>query len=198
MINSVIFICGAGGDAGMTYVPALKEFCESFGMNFYAPHMPGFDDGITYEKYKSSFEQTVAKIADLKNTLVIGQSIGTNFVVKYLAENPINIAGYISVSALSRGFDKPVPQTAINRVGPLLNSFGPTKEQYKKFKSYSFPKFSIYGGKDCFFTKANLENYANLIGAKKYYDPDGVHCTISENITEHKLLHKVIKENFCK
>ena len=33
------------------------------------------------------------------------------------------------------------------------------------------------------------------LGAK-FYDKDGVHCTISENITTHGLLHKVIEENF--
>lgn len=27
-IKNVVFICGAGGDAGMTYVAELKKFCE--------------------------------------------------------------------------------------------------------------------------------------------------------------------------
>ena len=59
-----------------------------------------------------------------------------------------------------------------------------------------FKKISIYGGKDCLFTKKNLEYYANLIGAKKYYDENGVHCVISEKVSEHKLLHEVLSSNF--
>ena len=77
-----------------------------------------------------------------------------------------------------------------------LKSFYATDKEYEDFKNLNFSKFSIYGGKDCFFTKENLKNYARKIGAKEYFDKDGVHCTISENVKTHHLLHKVIKENF--
>lgn len=86
-IENVVFICGAGGDAGMTYVPKLKEFCEENGLHFFAPHMPSFEDGITYKKYEMSFENTAKRI-EPQHTLVVAQSVGTNFFVKYFASNP--------------------------------------------------------------------------------------------------------------
>ena len=193
-IKNVVFICGAGGDAGMTYVTELKKFCEQKGYNFYAPHMPAFADGITYEKYKSSFEKTCENL-DWSTTLIVCQSVGTNFIVKYFGTNPLDIAGYISVSGFSKDLDKPLPQETLDRL-KILNDFRPSAEDYTKFKNTAFPKYSIYGGKDIFFTPGNLEGYADMIGSDKYFDENGVHCTISENVTKHELLHKVIDENF--
>lgn len=77
-----------------------------------------------------------------------------------------------------------------------MDDFRPTEEDYAKFKALKIPKFAIYGGKDCFFTVKNLEGYADNIGAVKLYDPNGVHGTIKENVTRHKLLHEVISKNF--
>ncbi len=194
MVKNVVFVCGAGGDAGMTYVSELEKFCKSNGWKFYAPHMPGFVDGITYKKYEISFEE-VCKNIDLSDTLIIAQSVGTNFVVKYFSDKKSPLAGYISVSGFSSELDKDVSKEVTERL-KCLDGFKPNQEQFNIFKNLDFPKFSIYGGKDCFFTTKNLDDYANLIGSKKYFDKNGVHCTISENVRKHELLHKVIEDNF--
>ena len=196
MVENVVFICGLGGDAGMTYVKNLKIFCESKGMKFFAPHMPSFEEGISYEKYVKSFEVLVNKEKiNLTKTLLIGQSAGTNFAVKYFANHPTNLKGYISVSGFSRQADrKGVDAGKLS----VLESFFPTNEEYFVFKALNFPKYSILGGEDCFFTIKNLKEYAARIGAKEYFDKNGVHCTISENVQTHNLLHKVIQENFVK
>ena len=103
-----IFICGLGGDKGMTYVPNLKKFLEDNGHRFYAPHMPSFEDGITYDKYKESFEELIIneKLTDSSDIVIIAQSAGTNFMVKYFANNPINICGYISCAGFYSMVDK--------------------------------------------------------------------------------------------
>lgn len=197
MIKDVIFICGLGGDAGMTYVQSLKDFCEKKGFNFYAPHMPSYEDVITYDKYKASFENLLKQqnIKDFENVLIIAQSAGTNFIVKYLANSPLNLGGYISCSGFSGEADRGLSKETKERLS-VLNSFFPTEQEYKKFKEMNFKKYSIFGGKDCFFTTNNLSKYAELIGAEKIFDKNGVHCTISENVKTHKLLHSVIEQNF--
>ncbi len=196
MVKNVIFVCGLGGDAGMTYVAELKNFCESKSMNFFAPKMPNFEDGITYQKYVESFENLLEhKKINLSETLVIGQSAGTNFAVKYFANHPTILSGYISVSGFSAKPDQPLFKNSTKL--SALESFYATDKEYEIFKNLLFPKFSIYGGKDCFFTKKNLKNYATKIGAKEYFDKNGVHCTIAENVRTHLLLHKVIEENFA-
>ena len=192
----VIFVCGLGGDAGMTYVKSLKILCEKKGFEFFAPSMPSFEERITYEKYVERFEKLVKKERiDLADVLLIGQSAGTNFAVKYFANHPTELKGYISVSGFSKGADRNLPEGALKKLS-VIEGFRPTEKEYEVFKNFKFPKFSVFGGKDCFFTKENLEDYASLIGVKKFYDKDGVHCTISENITTHGLLHKVIEENY--
>lgn len=181
----------------MTYVESLKKFCHEKNMRFFAPTMPTFEEGITYQKYVDSFENLLKhEKIDLDDTLLIGQSAGTNFAVKYFAKHPTNLKGYISVSGFSGKPDQPLYKNSQKL--SALESFYPNDEEFKIFKNLKFPKFSIFGGKDCFFTKENLENYAHKIGAKEYFDKNGVHCTISENIKTHLLLHKVIDENFSK
>ncbi len=197
MIKEVIFICGLGGDVGMTYVPNLKKFCENKGYKFYAPSMPSFEDGITYDKYKKSFENLIKKekIENFENVLLIGQSAGTNFVVKYLANKPLKIGGYVSCAGFSGCADQNISEDVKLRLS-VVNTFFPTEDEYKRFKELPFKKYSIYGGKDCFFTLSNLEKYAEKIGAKKIYDKNGVHGTISENVKTHKLLHEIIEQYF--
>ncbi len=193
--KNIVFICGLGGDAGMTYVPNLKLFCNKRNMRFYAPSMPSFEEGISYQKYVNNFEKFVEhEKINLEETLLIAQSAGTNFAVKYFSKHPFNFKGYISVSGFSKQPDQLLSKN--NQKLSVLESFYPTEKEYEIFKNLNFPKFSIYGGKDCFFTKENLKNYAIKIGAKEYFDQNGVHCTISENIKTHSLLHKVIEENF--
>lgn len=197
MIKEVIFICGLGGDAGMTYVPELKRFCEERGVKFYAPHMPSFQEGITYDKYKKSFDNLIKeeKIKNFEKVLIVCQSAGTNFIVKYLANNPIKLGGYISCAGFSAGPDQAISDEIKSRLS-VLNSFFPTESEYDKFRALPFKMYSIFGGRDCFFTYENLSNYAEKIGAEKIFDRDGLHGTIRENVTEHKLLHQVIEEKF--
>ncbi len=197
MINTVIFICGLGGDAGMTYAENLKAYCENRGLKFYAPHMPSFEDGITYEKYKKSFEKLIKdeNIKNFEKVLIIGQSAGTNFTVKYCANNSLNIGGYISCAGFAKCADQNISDETRTKLS-VLKTFYPTKAEFEMFKNMKFKKYSIYGGKDCLFTVDNLSMYAELIGAERFFDKNGVHGTISENVKTHKLLHKVIEEKF--
>ena len=64
----------------------------------------GKDETITYRKYVNRFEKLVkCENIDLSETLLIAQSAGTNFAVKYFAKHPTNLKGYISVSGFSGG-----------------------------------------------------------------------------------------------
>ena len=193
----IIFICGLGGDAGMTYVDSLRSFCIEHGHQFYAPKMPSFEDGITYDKYKSSFNNLLEseKFSDFNDCIIIAQSAGTNFIVKYFSENPLNICGYISCAGFRNPADKKISNETKEKL-KVLDTFYPSKADYKNFKKLKFKKFSIFGGKDCFFTKRNLKKYARAIGSVEVFDKNGLHGTISENVQTHSLLHKVLNQNF--
>ena len=102
---------------------------------------------------------------DFSDTLLVCQSAGTNFAVKYFSHSPATLKGYISVSGFSSKPDRP----NIKGVGRLqvLETFYASNKEYETFKNLNFPKFSIYGGKDCLFTVNNLKTYAQKIGAKQ-------------------------------
>lgn len=103
----------------------------------------------------------------------------------------MKIGGYISCA----GFRFPPDRVSLDKFS-ALKSFYPTNKQYEIFKNLPFKKYSIFGGKDCFFTTENLTKYADDIGSEKIFDKNGLHGTISENVKVHKLLHKVIEEKF--
>lgn len=189
-----IFICGLNGD---TYTESLKEFCTNKGHEFFAPKMPTFNEGITYDKYKLALDKLIKEenITDFSDVIIIAQSAGTNFIVKYFATSPLNIHAYISCAGFYDFADRDISDDVRNRL-KVLDTFFPTKEDYTKFKKLQFKKFSIIGGKDCFFTLKNLKKYATAINSTQIFDPNGVHGTHKENIKTHTLLHKVIEENF--
>jgi len=196
-VKNIIFICGAGGDKGATYAPALKEFCEKLGYKFYFPAMPGFDEEITYNKYSRSFENTLNQIDETENTIVIAQSAGNWFFVKYLYEHDIRFHSFISCATAASVLDKPFESTVKDKLLDISKEFMPTISMFDKFRKLPFEnKVFLYGGKDRFFSRDAQEAWGSLIGAQKWFIEDMPHFTTSENIKEFKELHNLIQNNF--
>ena len=98
MFNNVVIIHGVGGLHREPYFNALKLKCENLGMTVYMPSLGGYRDNITYDMWQNYFDENILPIINDK-TLLIAQSMGTQFVVKYFAANKINVGLYISLAA---------------------------------------------------------------------------------------------------
>jgi predicted alpha/beta hydrolase family esterase len=71
--------------------------------------------------------------------------------------------------------------------------FKVSKEEYKKFAGFSFPKYSCYSNNDNYFGQLNLESYANDIGAKHIFLKDKGHFSITDGVYEFPEVIDIIK-----
>lgn len=123
-----------------------------------------------------------------KDTIVLAQSVGTSFIVKYLAEKKAEIGCYISCAAPYNvtKFRKEIKDAA-QRFVVAAKTFVPNKKEYSAFKSLPFKKYSFYSDNDCFFNQSNLEEYVKSVGSLGIMLPNKNHFSVDgapEELTE--------------
>lgn len=201
-MKKVVIIHGLGGPKE-TYFPHLSETCKKLGLEVLMPNLGSYHDegGTSYQIWKSKFDKEILPYLDT-DTLVITNSLGTTFFVKYFAERKVQIGAYISCAG---GYNpSEMRPTAPERILTneialrTLRSFVPQKEEFETVKNLDFPKYSFFSDNDRFFFQESLENYSKSIGSKpilikgmSHFDmtPDGEWFT---NFTELEDLVKQI------
>ena len=128
------------------------------------PSLGGYKENTSYESWKDFFDKNLKQEFG-KDTIVIAQSIGTQFLVKYLPKTNLELGLYISCCA-PRTMQACFGDNALR--DRVSTSFIPSNEEFESFKNLSFPKHSFYSNNDTFFTLKNLEDYADAIGAEKH------------------------------
>lgn len=192
MIKNVVLIHGIGGLAREAYFPHLKSACEGLGLKVYMFDLGGYRQNTSYQKWESYFNGELSGM-DWANTLVVAQSLGTSFAVKYFSEQKIKIGTYISCAG---PFDvTQTRSTAPERVQqfPRISMFfKPSEEQFAFFGNMDFPKYSFYSDNDPMFEVENLKKYSELIGAKTYVTHKG-HYSFDDGVIEFDELEDLIR-----
>lgn len=165
MIKRVVIIHGIGGLSREPYFPHLKSFCEGLGLEVIMPELGGYRQNINYDTWATYFDENIKHKLN-KETLVIAQSIGTNFIVRYLLNNDLSVGAYISCAGASNCVQ--TRSSATERVklfAPAAKTFKITSDEFESFKKLGFQKYSLYSDNDMFFEQNNLENYSKAIGS---------------------------------
>ncbi len=193
MYNKVVLIHGIGGLNRELYFPSLKRYLENLGIEVMMPSLGGYRDGTTYSHWESYFDKEILSNLD-ENTIVVAQSMGTQFAVKYIANKKLNIGLYISTAGPKNVLDMK-PEIGEKREVYKLTShqFVPTDSEFEMFKNLPFEKFSFYSNNDNFFNEENLESYAEAIGATKCFLEDKAHFNKEEIALGFKELEEFIK-----
>lgn len=164
MFKNAILIHGIGGLSKELFFPKTKTLLESFGLEVFMPSLKSYNENISYDSWKDYFDKKLKdKIG--KDTIVVAQSLGTQFIVKYLHDAGVRPGLYISCCAprnIEECFGKKEQR---DRVATL---FIPTSEEFESFKQMRFEKHSFFSDNDTFFSQGNLEAYADAIGAQKH------------------------------
>lgn len=193
MYNKVVLIHGIGGVNREVYFPALKKYLENMGVEVFMPSLGGYKDGTTYSKWENHFDKEILPKLD-KNTIIVAQSMGTQFAVKYIAKRSPGIGLYISTAGPKNVLDMK-PEIGEKREVYKLTSkqFVPTEDEFNKFKNLPFEKFSFYSNDDNFFNEQNLESYAEAIGATKCFLKNKSHFNKEEIASGFTELEEFIK-----
>lgn len=186
-MKNIILIHGIGGLHRETYFEHLKEFCQDLNLKVVMPQLGGYRNGITFQTWKELFDNNYKSLLN-KETIVLAQSIGTQFIVKYLAENKLILGAYISCAApYNATIFRDEIKEAAQRFVVAAKTFIPNEKEYKAFNSLPFKKYSFYSNNDCFFEQSNLEKYVNAIGSvgtllpnKSHFSVDGAPAKLKE------------------
>lgn len=191
-MKNVVLIHGNGGLIKEPYFPHLKDFCTSLGLQVFMPELGGKNDGITYESWKNIFDDEILSYIN-SETIIVAQSLGTQFAVKYLSEKNLNVGAYISCAA---PYDILQLRKTLLDITPSVNTTSkkikPSKAEFAKFKSFNFPKYSLFSDNDKFFEQSNLERYSNEIGSIPVLTKGKGHYNFSTGITKLDELEDLI------
>lgn len=157
-------IHGIGGLNREMYFPKTKAFLEKLGLQVFMPSLGGYRENTSYTLWKDYFDKNLKGELG-EDTIVIAQSVGTQFIVKYLCETGLKVGLYVSCCG-PRFINKCLFENTLR--DKFAFKFKLTKKEFEFFKNLDFPKHSFYSDNDNFFDIKNLEAYADAIGAEKH------------------------------
>ncbi len=197
-MKKIVIIHGLGGLKEM-YFPHLAQTCKNLGLLIYMPNLGSYHDveGIDYQKWNKRFKDNLPFKLD-KETIVVANSLGTQFAVKYFAENELEIKAYISVAGAYKITEMraTAPERVLNAKW-VTAKFEPSESEFEKFKSLKFQKYSYFSDNDRFFELENLEKYSLAIGSEQLFIPNRYHFDkldyCNTFITEFVELEELIK-----
>ena len=192
MIKRVVIIHGIGGLSREPYFSHLKSFCEGLGLKVIMPDLGGYKQNINYNTWATYFDENIRGILN-QETLIIAQSLGTAFSVKYLTENNLSVGAYISCAGAYK-FDEMRP-TAPERTklfAPVAETFKTSPEQFEQFKNLGFPKYSLFSDNDLFFEQDNLEGYSKTIGSHPMLIKGKGHFCYDDGVVELTELEELV------
>ena len=154
-MKNVILIHSYNGDTVESFAPSIERYCKQNKINYFAPKFP-----IRKEAYYEKWETILNQYNINKDTIIIAHSLGTQFTLKYLALNDLEINTYISVA----GF---IDYEGRKDLEEILYRFKPSDNDFEKCKLLIKNRYSIYSDNDELNQISKLEKYADKLNAKK-------------------------------
>ncbi len=157
------------------------------------PSLGSYRENITYEDWKRYCDLNILPYIIPEDTIFVGQSIGTQFLVKYLVESNINVKAYISCAAPYDvlNLKSTAPERAFS-FNPISKLFKPTEREFRLFGNKSFPKYSLFCDDDIFFDKSNLEEYSRAIKSTPIFIKGKGHFNFDAGVFELNELEDLI------
>ena len=194
MIKNIVLIHGIAGIKDGSYFYPLKKKFESLGIKIYMPKFHGYkEDEFSYLEWENYFLQNKDLFCD--ETILIAQSLGTQFAVKFLSENKLGVALYVSCAG---AYDFSEMREEITNARLMLEKardFLPTEKDFEYMKNANFKKFSLFTDNDTFFFQKNLEKYAEKIGATPFLIKGKAHFNVPAGVKRLPELETLL-ENF--
>ena len=196
MFENIVIIHGIGGLEKEPYFLHLKSHCEKLGLKVFMPSLGSYRENITYKDWAEYFDKNILTYMSRK-TVVVAQSVGTQFAVKYLTQKNTEVGLYISCAGPRHilVMRESAPERGKLKINPVSKFFEPTDAEFEIFKNFTFPKFSFYSNNDKWFEERNLEKYADEIGSTKMFLPQKSHFDEIEVFAE---LENLISEQLKK
>ena len=163
-----------GNTANDYWYPWLKKHIESKGYECFTPTLPPIDK-MSYQSWAKEFDKYKKYLN--KDSVVIGHSTGSIFLVKYLMEKNIKVEKYIGVVSFNKGnTNSPHPDwEEINKTFFV--------KDLENFKNYAKERICFYSPTDIYDYNI-LNEFATKIEAQKEIIENAGHFTATTGYGE--------------
>ena len=183
-MKNVIIIHSYNGDTKDSFAPSIEKTCRENDIDYYFPHFPTRSEA-TYEAWEKVLDEYRNRGILNEDSIIIAHSLGTQFIIKYLAKHNISIDTYISVA----GFVDFKGREDLERI---LIPFAPTDEEFFKCAELINNRYSVYSDNDELNGVEKLEGYADKLSAERILIKGAGHFNPKSEITKIDEINNII------
>ena len=191
-MKNVIIIHSYNRDTKDSLDSSIEKTCRNNNIDYYFPNFPTRSEA-TYGAWEKVLDEYRDKGILNEDSIIIAHSLGTQFIIKYLARNNISIDTYISVA----GFVDFKGREDLERI---LIPFAPTEEEFLKCTELINNRYSVYSDNDELNGVEKLEGYADKLSAEKVLIEGAGHFNPKSGVEEIEEINKIItkQKNYSK
>lgn len=183
MKQNLILIHSYNGDTADSFADSLKLFCEKIGLSYCFPIFPIRKDA-SYESWKCVMDRQLIN----SDTIIVAHSLGTNFIVRYLAEKQLPIQMYAGVAGY-------LHYEGRKDLEEILSDFTPSEEEFSLCHELIRYRYAFFSDNDRMNPKEKLIDYAEHLDAEKICIHDAGHFDPSSGVKRIEILEQFIKDH---
>lgn len=183
-MKNIFIIHSYNGDTKYSFAPSIEKLCKENKIDYYFPIFP-IRNEATYESWEKILNTYKNNGILNKDSIVIAHSLGTHFIPKYLARNNVKIDTFISIAGFINYKGRADLEDAMKR-------FLPNTKEFHKCKILIKNIYAIYSNNDEMNPLKNLEDYADLLSAKKILIEGAGHFNPKSGVTNIDKLNEVL------
>ena len=188
-MEKVILIHGMACYLDECFGKGVKASLDNAKIPYYEPQFE-FHPNISYKKWCESMQDYRQYIDD--DTIFVCHSLGTNFIIKYLAEQKLTCKAVIAVAGGVVSSKLEMPQKLA-----YLYEFCPTDKEFKYCQKAVPFRYNIFNKEDHIWTMQQLKRYADKLKAKPVELEYGGHFGRSSGVKDLPIISKIIAEDLC-
>lgn len=177
---NVILLHSYNADTLDGFAKDIEQYCKENGIEYDAPRFP-IREQATYE----SWEHILKSYHVNEDSVVIAHSLGTQFIIQYLARNEIKIKTYISVAGFCHYCGR-------EDLECILKRFEPTTDEFQRCQYLISNRYALYSNNDGLNAMSKLEEYAEQLHAKKMMLENYAHFSPDDGIYEVLMIRELL------
>ncbi len=185
-MKNVVYFHGIHGDTTKSVAPYIANRLKEYNISMMYPTF--FDRGYAYYE---NFEKEARKILEegliTEETIVIAHSIGNAFSTRFLCENKLKPAVYISLAGWAEKFE--VSESIKDETYKAI----PDKKYLTYIKENVPKRISVYSNDDKVPYEV-LKSFSDDIDSKFIYVPDKLHFGTTSGVQELPELIDIMKD----
>ena len=186
-MKKVIFIHGMSSTITAVFGKGVKNSLDKLQIKNYEPVFE-LHPNISFQKWTNEMDKYRELFDD--DTVFVCHSLGTNFIIRYLADNKIKCKGIISVAGGVVKSKSEVPNELA-----YLYEFAPNDQEFAFCKQNVPYKYNIFNKDDHVWSLEQMHRYTKKLGAKAIELPYGKHFGRSSGITDLPIVTQIIKQD---